>query len=94
VEIEADFALAFAEARRCNPNVTPHECTELQSDSPGCGCPLLVNPANSTAMAKLGALTGEYAAAGCDLNACPDAAACPPRAQISCQAASSSCSVP
>lgn len=93
-EIELDYAAAFAAAIACDPLAAQDECTKVKSDSPGCGCPRSINPANTDAAAQLDGLTREYAAAGCDLNDCPEISSCATSGAITCDPGSNTCQAP
>ena len=70
-----EHQMALAEARICSAGDGPKgpQCTKTVQNRLACGCPTLVNPQNTTAVARLAELEKSWTAQKCDATygACP-----------------------
>ncbi|MCA9669894.1 MAG: hypothetical protein KC503_30070 [Myxococcales bacterium] len=74
------YGKAFAEARKCNPNLDSLQCTQKVADHLACPCDAYVNPTgHAAALANMQKLQTLYAATTCQQQInCPGAACAQP----------------
>jgi hypothetical protein len=59
--IETDYAKAYEAAKRCDPTLDSLQCTKMAFGGLTCGCDTFFNEKNTSALAEMQSLAGQYA---------------------------------